>query len=122
MRLRAATSDSNVNIWSGALSFYFVAIISTCILTQFLTKYGCGANFCLNSSRHIFALSFKIFVYSEALKMNENFPVVFYKKGVLRNLAKSTGKRLRRSLFLDKVARLRHATSLKRGSNTGVFQ
>ena len=42
------------------------------------------------------------------------------RKGVLINYAKFTGKRLRQSLFFNKVAG-RPATLLKRGSSTGVF-
>ena len=45
-------------------------------------------------------------------------PEVFYKKGVLRNFAKFTGKHLCHSLFFNKVARLRYATLLKRDSGT----
>ena len=33
-------------------------------------------------------------------------PQLFYKKGVLKNLAKFTGKHLRQSLFFNKVAGL----------------
>ena len=40
-------------------------------------------------------------------------PEVFCEKGVLRNFAKFTGKHLRQSLFFNKVAGLRPATSLK---------
>ena len=39
---------------------------------------------------------------------------VFYKKSVLRNFAKFTGKNLRQNLFLNKVAGLRPATLLKK--------
>ena len=39
---------------------------------------------------------------------------VFCKKGVVRNSAKLTGKQLRQSLFFNKVAGLRPATSLKK--------
>ena len=48
-------------------------------------------------------------------------PEVLYEKGVLRYFAKFSGKHLRHSLFCKKVADLRPATSLKRGSGTGVF-
>ena len=41
-------------------------------------------------------------------------PEVFCKKGVLRNFAKFTGKRLCQSLFFNKVAGLRPATLLKK--------
>ena len=43
------------------------------------------------------------------------------KKGVLRNFTKFTGKHLCQSLFFNKVADLRLATFLKRGSGIGVF-
>ena len=48
-------------------------------------------------------------------------PEVFCKKGVLENFAKFTGKQLSQSLFFNKVADLRPATVLKRGSGAGVF-
>ena len=41
-------------------------------------------------------------------------PEVFYKKGVLRNLATFIGKDLCPSLFFNKVAELRPATLLKK--------
>ena len=41
-------------------------------------------------------------------------PEVFCKKGVLRNIAKFTGKHLCQSLFFNKVAGLRPATLLKK--------
>ena len=39
---------------------------------------------------------------------------MFFKKGVLRNFAKFTGKHLYQSLFLNKVSGLRPATLLKK--------
>ena len=42
-------------------------------------------------------------------------PEVFFKKGVLRNLPKLTGKHLCQILFFNKVAGLRPATLLKKG-------
>ena len=41
-------------------------------------------------------------------------PEAFCKKGVLKNFTKLTGKHLRQSLFLKKVAGLRPATLLKK--------
>ena len=41
-------------------------------------------------------------------------PEELYKKGVLRNFAKFTGKQLCRNFFLNKVADLRPATLLKK--------
>ena len=41
-------------------------------------------------------------------------PEVLFKKGVLRNLTKFTGKHLCQSLFLNKVAGLRPTTLLKK--------
>ena len=41
-------------------------------------------------------------------------PEVFYKKGVLRNFVKFTGKHLCQSLFFNKVAGLMSATLLKK--------
>ena len=43
------------------------------------------------------------------------------KKVVLRNFAKLTGKHLRQSLFLNKIADLNPATLLKWDSGTGIF-
>ena len=48
------------------------------------------------------------------LKYRSSSPEVFYKKGVLRNFAKLTGKHLCQGLFFNKVAGLRPATLLKR--------
>ena len=47
-------------------------------------------------------------------------PEVFYKKGVLRNFEKFTGRHLCQSLVLNKVAGLRAATLLKRNYGPGV--
>ena len=51
-------------------------------------------------------------------------PEVFYKKGVLKNFTKLTGKHLRQSLFFNKDVGLTRATLLKKrlnlGSGTGV--
>ena len=46
---------------------------------------------------------------------------VYCKKGVLRNFAKFTGKRLCQSLFFNKVTGIRPATLLKRDYGTGFF-
>ena len=48
-------------------------------------------------------------------------PEVFFKKGVLTNFAKFTGKHLGQNLFFNRVAGLRPETLLKRESVTGVF-
>ena len=40
-------------------------------------------------------------------------PDEFCKKGILKNVAKFTGKHMRQSLFFNKVTGLRSATSLK---------
>ena len=50
-----------------------------------------------------------------------SLPEVLYKKCVLRNFAKLTGKYLCRSLFFNKVADLQPAALLKRNSGTCVF-
>ena len=47
-------------------------------------------------------------------KVRNSRPEVFYKKGVLRNFTKFTGKHLCQSLFFNKVAVLRPAALLKR--------
>ena len=52
------------------------------------------------------------------LKYRSSSPEVFYKKGVLRNFAKLTGKHLCQGLFFNKVAGL----FFKKGdSGTDVF-
>ena len=48
-------------------------------------------------------------------------PKVFYKKGVLRNFAKFTGKHLRESLYFNKVAGLRSANVCLQGSKRPIF-
>ena len=42
-------------------------------------------------------------------------------KAAVRNFTKFTGKHMRHSLFLNKVAGLKPVTLLKRDSGTGVF-
>ena len=46
-------------------------------------------------------------------RIRSSRPKVFYKKGVLQNLSKFTGKQLCQSLFFKKVAGLRHPSGLK---------
>ena len=58
----------------------------------------------------MFAIKSVIF-YS---KFRNSRQEVFYKKGVLRNFAKFTGKHLCHRFFLNKVAGLRPATLLKK--------
>ena len=53
-------------------------------------------------------------------RIRSSRPEVFCKKGVLRNLAKVTGKHLYRSLFFSKVAGVSPASLLKRDSGIGV--
>ena len=48
------------------------------------------------------------------LNMQKQPPEVFYKKGVLENSVKFTGRHMRRSLLFNKVAGLRLATLLKK--------
>ena len=48
-------------------------------------------------------------------------PKVFYKKGVLTNFAKFTGKQLRESLYFNKVAGLRPANVCLQGSKRPIF-
>ena len=66
-----------------------------------------------------FSLSIKNFCFLflpiiEYLKLRSSRPDVFCKKGVLRNFVKFTGKRLRQSIFLNKVAGLRPPTLLRK--------
>ena len=49
-----------------------------------------------------------------SLPLENSFPEVFCRKGVLRNFAKFTGKHLCQSLFFNKVAGLRSVTLLKK--------
>ena len=53
---------------------------------------------------------FKVFL----LKFQKQPPEVFYKKSVLRNLTKFTGKHLCQSIFFNKIAGLRPVTLLKK--------
>ena len=54
--------------------------------------------------------------------MQKQPPEVFYKKGVLRNFIKFTGKHLRQSLFLNKKAsELRPAFVFKKNALAQVF-
>ena len=46
---------------------------------------------------------------------------VFCEKGIIRHFPKFTGKHLCHSLFFNKIAGLRPAALLKKGSGTGVF-
>ena len=57
------------------------------------------------------------------LNLNDisSLPEVFFKKGVLKTLAKSSGKHLCQNLHFNKVADLRPATFLTKDSGTGVF-
>ena len=48
-------------------------------------------------------------------------PVVFFKKGVLRNFTKFTGKQLCRDLLLIKLQASDQQLYSKRDSDTGVF-
>ena len=56
----------------------------------------------------------EIFLRKQLTAFKNSHPEVFCKKGVLRNFTKFTGKHLCRSLFFNKVAGLRHATSFKK--------
>ena len=50
----------------------------------------------------------------ERFELQKQLPQVFYKKGVLKNVAKFTGKQPSQSLFFTKVAGLRPATLFKK--------
>ena len=50
----------------------------------------------------------------QSVTIRSSRPEVFFKKGVLRNFAKLTGKHLCQSLPFNKVAGFRHATLLKK--------
>ena len=56
------------------------------------------------------AYPFRNVVYN----VRSSFPEVFYRKGVLRNFSKLTGKHLFQSLFFNKVAGVRPETLLKK--------
>ena len=53
-------------------------------------------------------------IYFAVSTSRNSCPEVFCKKGVLRNIAKLTGKHLYQSLFFNKVAGLSAATLLKK--------
>ena len=60
-------------------------------------------------------LNLKIYLTKVEKRVDgSNLPEVFCKKGVLRNFAKFTGKRLYQSLFFKKVAGFRPITLLKK--------
>ena len=52
---------------------------------------------------------------TKELKIQNQPPEMFYKKGGLENFAKFTGKYLCQSLFFNKLAGLRPAILLKKG-------
>ena len=54
-------------------------------------------------------------------KLRSSCPEVFYKKGVLRNFPKFTGKHLCQRLFFNKAVGLACNFIKKRVSGTGVF-
>ena len=76
---------------------------------------------CNYSSNHFYichlnryALWFKVRLFIiEIILKSSSCPEVFFKKGVLKNFAKFTGKNLCQSLFFNKVAGLNPATLLK---------
>ena len=59
--------------------------------------------------------------FSEAVVQRCSVKKVFCKKGVLKNIAKFTGKHLCQSLFLNKYAGLRPITLLKKRLWQGCF-
>ena len=88
----------------------------------------CFKNWC-KSNNFIFVSMFRLLIVLNFLLIDFNMylhliekdssvrssrPEELYKKGVLRNFAKFTGKQLCRSFFLNKVADLRPATLLKK--------
>ena len=58
---------------------------------------------------------------NKVLDFLKQSPEVLYKKGVLRNFTKFTGKHLCQSLLFNRVAGLKPATLVKKDSGTGVF-
>ena len=65
---------------------------------------------CCPAQKGIFCL----FILEIFMSLQKEPPQVFYKKGVLKNFAKFTGKNLCESLFFDKVAGLESETLLKK--------
>ena len=63
---------------------------------------------------HVFHYSFFFYI----LLFQKQLPEVFYKKLVLKQFSKFTGKHLHGSFFFNKLADLRPAALLKRDSNT----
>ena len=71
----------------------------------------------------IFLSSLVLFASNDVpLNIKKQLTEVFYKTAVHKNFAIFTGKNLCWSLFLLKLEAFRSATSLKRDSNTDVFQ
>ena len=80
------------------------------ILIQTYLTIVTKRNNCCN--RIVLFIKKKLFLKKSASR--NSHPEVFYKKGVLRNFEKFTGKHLCQSLFFNKVAGLRPATLLKK--------
>ena len=80
-----------------------------------LTSFSKYHHRCLTSSLFVSAL--KLVLHA----LQKQPPEVFYKKCILKNFAKFTGKHLCQSLFFNKVAGLGPATLLKRDSGTDIF-
>ena len=77
-----------------------------------------------NSSSHTYDAHFEQKFVHRFVPQTQSIssrPDVFYNKGVLRNLARFTGRHLCQSLFFNKVAGLRPAILLKMRLGTGVF-
>ena len=62
-----------------------------------------------------------ILIFSTITNVRSSHPHVFCQKGVLKNFAKFKEKLLCQSLFFNKVASLRTATSLKKETLPQVF-
>ena len=60
-------------------------------------------------------------IYFAVSTSRNSCPEVFCKKGVLRNIAKFTGKHLCQGLFFNTVASLSPVTLLKKDSGTHAF-
>ena len=75
-------------------------------------KHWLNIEYVIKNGDHISALTNKNKLQLQMVRSRR--PEVFYKKGVLRNFAKFTGKHLCQSLFFNKVAGLRPGALLKK--------
>ena len=69
---------------------------------------------CFSSGKWNYWTSREIAVFKSSALIRSSRPKMFYRKGVLKNFTKFTGKYLCQSLFFDKVAALRQVSDTTR--------